>query len=94
MVEINGKKRETMSETLTERPPLNPLVYGTEGMCEALDISVATLHRLKASGKLPAAQKLGGQLRWSVSEIEEWIKAGMPDQKTWEAMRDANKGRR
>jgi predicted DNA-binding transcriptional regulator AlpA len=70
-----------------------PLVYDTADLCHVLRLSVATLHRLKAAGKLPRARKLGGQLRWNVSEIREWVGAGMPDLNRWEALQNAN-GRR
>ncbi len=70
-----------------------PLVYDTADLCHVLRVSIATLHRLKAAGKLPRARKLGGQLRWDASEIREWVSAGMPDLQRWEAIRNAN-GRR
>lgn len=69
------------------------LVYDTADLCHVLRISVATLHRLKAAGKLPRARKLGSQLRWEASEIREWVAAGMPDLQRWEALRNGG-GRR
>src|SRR5262245_3960456 len=69
------------------RPPLEPLTYDTDDLAFVLRTSLATLHRLRAAGKLPRASRLGGQLRWPAEEIRAWVRAGMPDLKTWEAMR-------
>jgi hypothetical protein len=66
---------------------LEPLTYDTDDLAFVLRSSLATIHRLRAAGKLPRALKLGGQLRWRVEEIKAWCAAGMPDLKTWEAMR-------
>lgn len=68
-----------------------PLVYTSADLRRELRISSATLHRLKAAGKLPRAFRLGGKLRWNAAEVREWAAAGMPDQKNWEAMRKAGK---
>jgi predicted DNA-binding transcriptional regulator AlpA len=73
------------------QPRLAPLVYGVNDLCELLQISGATLHRLKAAGKLPASRRLGGLLRWEADEIREWVAAGMPDQKRWEALRGSRR---
>jgi predicted DNA-binding transcriptional regulator AlpA len=70
-----------------------PLLYDTADLCRVLRISMATLHRLKSAGKLPRAKKLGAQLRWDVSEICEWVAAGMPDLERWETLKNAH-GRR
>ena len=79
-----------LDSTASSAPPASapePLVYDTGDMCHVLRCSLATLHRLKSAGKLPHARKLGGQLRWDASEIREWVSAGMPDLKRWEALR-------
>lgn len=69
------------------------LVITTDGLAETLDMSVRSIHRLLSGGKIPKPSRLGGQLRWSRAEIEEWIQAGMPDRKTWERMRSASERR-
>jgi predicted DNA-binding transcriptional regulator AlpA len=65
---------------------IQPLLLDSGDLCTVLRISLATLHRLKAAGKLPRARRLGSQLRWLLSEIKDWCAAGMPDCKTWEAI--------
>jgi hypothetical protein len=67
---------------------LPPLLYGTADLCKVLRIGLATLHRLKAAGKLPRARKLAG-LKWDADEMRRWVGAGMPPLKEWEAMEAA-----
>jgi len=64
---------------------LPPLLYDTADLCNVLRIGLATLHRLKAAGKLPRARKLAG-LKWDADEVRRWVAAGMPPLKEWEAM--------
>jgi predicted DNA-binding transcriptional regulator AlpA len=71
----------------TDAVAVPPLVYDTADLCAVLRISPATLHRLRAAGKLPRAMRLGSQLRFLASEIQEWCEAGMPDQRAWEAIK-------
>ena len=52
---------------------------------QLLDISKRQIFRLKATGKIPAPLKVGGSVRWNECEVYEWIAAGCPDRKTWEA---------
>lgn len=70
-----------------------PLLYDSGDLCHVLRCSTATLHRLKAANKLPKALRLGGQLRWSVEEVQAWIRAGMPDGRAWAAIRATERGR-
>jgi hypothetical protein len=67
-------------------PP--PLLFDTRDMCAVLRIGLATLHRLKAAGKLPRARKLAG-LKWDADEVRRWVAAGMPALQEWEAMEAA-----
>ena len=59
------------------------LVLTVSDLSEMLRTSDRTVHRLNSSGKIPKPYRLGGQLRWDRAEIEAWVKAGMPDRKTW-----------
>ena len=80
----------------SEQPPDDsqgaPLTFDTTDLCFQLRTSPATLHRLRASGKLLKSHRFGSQLRWDAEEVKAWIKAGMPDARTWEAIKAA-KGR-
>ena len=44
------------------------------------DISVRTLWRLRAAGKVPPPIRLGGSVRWRMQELETWIASGCQDQ--------------
>lgn len=49
-----------------------------------LKISRAAFYRAKAAGKLPRSGKITGRLiRWLLSEVIAWLRAGMPDQAAW-----------
>lgn len=56
------------------------LLVSAEKLAQLLDISIRTLWRLRAAGKLPAPVRLGGSVRWRVDEVQAWIGLGCPDQ--------------
>ena len=51
-----------------------------------LSLSKRQIFRLNSCGKLPAPIRIGGSVRWVESTIAEWLNAGAPDRKTWQAM--------
>lgn len=55
-----------------------PLLLSAEKLAELLGISIRTLWRLRASGKLPHPIRLGGSVRWRACDIGDWIEAGCP----------------
>jgi len=69
-----------------ERPELQPLLLSAADLAQQLRVSIATIWRLRAADKLPRpTAALGRQIiRWNADEIRRWVKAGMPDLKTWE----------
>jgi len=52
-----------------------------------LNLSKRQIFRLNSSGKIPASLRIGGAVRWAESTIAEWLAAGAPDRRTWEAMK-------
>ena len=54
------------------------LLVSADTLAQMLEISVRTLWRLRAAGKLPAPVRLGGSVRWRPRDIESWITAGCP----------------
>ena len=52
-----------------------------------LGVSLRHIRRMDSSGKLPRPIKLGASVRWPVAEIEQWLAAGAPDRRTWQAMK-------
>ena len=67
-----------------------PLLYDSADLYTVLRIGLATLHRLKAAGRLPRAWKLAG-LKWDADEVRRWVVAGMPLLKEWEALQAAQR---
>lgn len=64
-------------------------LISAKALGKMLSLSARTIWRLRSSGKLPEPVKVGGAIRWVESEIVDFIKAGAPDRKTWEAMQQA-----
>ena len=60
----------------TSRRP-SELVSATE-LAELLSISERSLYRLKSTNQLPEPIKLGGCVRWRLTEIQKWIAQGCP----------------
>ena len=54
------------------------LLVSAEKLAQMLDISVRSLWRLRVGGKIPAPVRLGGSVRWRLSDIESWVAAGCP----------------
>ena len=68
-------------------PPLQPLLIDIASLAVLLSRSVAALERDQAADRLPRALKLGRSKRWRLQEVVEWVSAGCPDRRTWEARR-------
>ncbi|MBY0587215.1 helix-turn-helix domain-containing protein [bacterium] len=55
-----------------------PLLISARELAPLLGISVRTLWRLVAEGKVLAPVHLGGSTRWRLDEIRRWIDDGCP----------------
>jgi len=53
---------------------------------DMLSLSKRQIFRLNSCGKLPKPLRIGGSVRWLEKSISEWLAAGAPDRKTFEAM--------
>lgn len=62
-------------------------LLSAEAVGKMLSLSRRQIFRLNSSGKIPAPIRIGGAVRWAESTIAEWLAAGAPDRKTWQAMR-------
>ena len=69
----------------------DPLLYDTADLCRLLNCSPATLFRRKSAGLLLRGIRWGGKLCWRAEEVKEWVKAGMPPAKEWEARQKASR---
>jgi predicted DNA-binding transcriptional regulator AlpA len=70
-------------------PPLEPLQVPAPEAARLSGVSEATWYRLVAAKKVPAPVRLGGRVFWRVAELREWVAAGCPDRRTWEARKGA-----
>ena len=64
-------------------------LLSAEAVGKMLSLSRRQIFRLNSSGKIPAPIRIGGSVRWAESTIAQWLKAGAPDRKTFEAMQQA-----
>lgn len=53
---------------------LEPLI-GVEELAEYLGVPVQTIYDWRLSGKAPRAFKLGKHLRFSLSDVRDWLDA-------------------
>jgi predicted DNA-binding transcriptional regulator AlpA len=56
--------------------------------------SEASWWRDHAASRIPTPVKLGGRTLWRVLELRDWVEAGCPDRRTWEALRRQKGGGR
>ena len=55
------------------------LTIGAEELADLLGISRRHLYALLRAGRVPKARHLGRRALWVRDEIEEWVRAGMPE---------------
>ncbi len=68
------------NSTITEK------LLTAKAVGEMLSLSKRQVFRLNCCGKIPAPIRIGGAVRWLEKSISEWLAAGAPDRKTFEAM--------
>lgn len=66
-IATNGQEHESLS------------LLSAGKLAERLGVSIRTLWRLRAAGKLPHPIRLGGSVRWRPEDIQAWIAAGCPE---------------
>ena len=55
-----------------------PILITAAELAHMLQISVRTLWRLRSAGQLINPIRIGGNTRWRLDEVREWIAAGCP----------------
>ena len=87
---VQPKTREAKNQAVVSSPP--SLLVDAKTLGGILSVSVATIWRMDASGKMPnSVRPSPGVKRWRRQEIQEWIGAGCPCRKDWEAMKKAGR---
>jgi predicted DNA-binding transcriptional regulator AlpA len=70
-----------------------PLLIDIKELARLLGISRATAERMKAAGRLPSPIILSaGCHRWRLEEIRDFVKAGCPPRREFEARQQARRG--
>lgn len=67
----------------------NCQLLSAKAVGQMLSLSKRQIFRLNSCGKIPAPIRIGGSVRWAQSTITQWLKAGAPDRKTFEAIQQA-----
>ena len=65
----------------------NVQLLNAHELARILALSVRQIFRLNASGQIPAPVKIGGSVRWSAIEIQNWIASNTPDRHAWERIK-------
>ena len=74
-----------MSNVQITNPPSQLLTAKAVG--QILSLSKRQIFRLNSCGRIPKCIRIGGAVRWSAREIQQWLAAGAPDRKLWEVTR-------
>ena len=62
-------------------------MWSVKELAKVLSLSKRQIHRLNACHKIFAPIRIGGSLRFSAQECIDWLAAGAPDRRTWEALK-------
>jgi len=73
----------------TENTNQNMRLLNAKSLGQLLALSKRQVFRLSSCGKIPKPLKIGGSVRWPADEISNWLTAGAPDRKTWEAIKES-----
>ncbi len=68
-----------------EKPKLEPLLIGVDDLAAMLNISRAKLYAALSSGAVGVmpVRSLGRRTLFIKSEVESWVKAGLPNRDRW-----------
>jgi predicted DNA-binding transcriptional regulator AlpA len=84
---VNAPPLQREPQAEGPRPGVEPLLVPAPEAGRLSGVSEATWYRLAAAKRVPAPIRLGGRVLWRVAELREWVEAGCPDRRTWEARR-------
>ncbi len=68
----------------------NCQLWNAKTFGQRLSLSKRQIFRLNSCDKIPAPIRIGGAVRWDSQECADWLAAGAPDRKTWEALKNAD----
>jgi predicted DNA-binding transcriptional regulator AlpA len=69
---------------------LQPLAVDAKALAGLLGVCERTVRSMDSSGRLPKPLRLNDRsVRWVVAEVQDWLRAGAPDRKTWEVLKES-----
>lgn len=77
-------------DNVSTGPERGPLLLGARGVAAALGLSVRSVERAHAAGRLPAPVRIGRSCRWRADELRAWVAAGCPSRAEWRWMGGAD----
>ena len=79
--------------TTEQAPAVEPWLVSAHQAATLCGLSPATWYRLASAGRCPAPLRLSrGCVRWRAEELRDWIAAGCPSRREWEARRAVEHG--
>jgi excisionase family DNA binding protein len=68
-----------MTAAVASHPVTSPAqLLDVQAVADLLKCSTRHVYRMADSGRMPAPRKIGALVRFSRSELEEWIASGCP----------------
>ncbi len=61
-----------------------PPALSAKQLARILNVSLRHIRQMDARQLLPRPCRLGRAVRWPADEVHDWMRAGMPDRRTWE----------
>ncbi len=56
-------------------------LLSAQDLAGMMRVSTRTVWRLLSGGKLPQPIRIGGSVRWRRPDVEDWVRAGCPEQR-------------
>jgi excisionase family DNA binding protein len=63
---------------LTDMLELGTLLITADQLAKWLQVSKRSLWRLRSAGEIPEPMRLGGAVRWRLTDVEAWMAKGCP----------------
>ncbi|RME33533.1 MAG: helix-turn-helix domain-containing protein [Deltaproteobacteria bacterium] len=85
--QTKGRQAKTKQQAVTKSQPEPkadaiatpdapaPLLVTVPQLCQMLNVSRSTLYRMEQTGKLPGRIQLGGQVRYHLETVQEWLRS-------------------
>lgn len=71
-----------------------PLAVSARQLATRMGVSLRHIRRADSAGLIPRPVHIGRSVRWPLEEINGWLKAGAPDRRRWEQIRQRQGQRR